>query len=115
MTVNDLSPSEILFIKAEDAICRASAWQPATKESLKAELAVDERTVRRLISELRARGLQICSNSTTKGYWRAATEEEYKHTRAELVHRLKEIAKIVIAMDQGKPATDEQIDEHVRL
>lgn len=59
----------------------------------------DDRSNRLDIAEMRKKGIRICSNSHTKGYWLAQNQADYESLRAEYIARISEMASIVKAMD----------------
>lgn len=59
----------------------------------------DDRSCRKDISEMRKKGIRICSSSTSRGYWLAKSESDYKDLRAEYLSRISDMASVVKAMD----------------
>ena len=101
------------LIQAKSRLSYATADQPASKASLRSRLGASNRDVLGIINDLRAQGMRICEDDT--GYWLSDSCSEYEKTRSRLVGITRGIAGIVIAMDQGYPATAEQVDDFIKF
>jgi len=73
--------------------------KPQSRQVLATKLGVSDRRLRRLIQELRKEGVPVYSSSYEKGY-RLGTDAEMQKYKAECVHRIAELMKIVRAMDR---------------
>lgn len=79
------------------------AEEPLTRSQLVSMTGMSDREVRREIAELRKAGVRVASSSKTAGYWLCQTEEDYRHLRAEMYSRIRDIAKTIRAMDDNLP------------
>lgn len=59
---------------------------------------MDDRTVRAHISEARERGVAICANTVTGGYYMAETEEDMKLLLGDLRSRVAKLCKCYAAV-----------------
>ena len=71
----------------------------ATREDLVKLTGVSDRLVRKVISELRREGYNICSDSQGKGYW-LGNEAETRKTIAEYKHRATKCFQIAVDMER---------------
>lgn len=92
----DLSPAHQLAL---EALKEASKEAPLTRSDLRNRLHTSDRGARRILMDLRAMGVRVIGNSSSKGYWLASTEAEYKAFRRDYVSRAATIYKNVKAMD----------------
>lgn len=87
----------------------ASRTEPVTKKELMIITGLSERTVRRVLGELRDNGYRICENSGFKGYWLAKSEADYKVFRSDYVSRIRVQSNRVRAMDNMEPQQIEMV------
>lgn len=82
-----------------------------TSTQLAAMLNIDRRTVRQVVHSLREKGIAIASSSVgNKGYFIPATQEEANRCITQLKSRVKEISKIIRALENSN-----QIDGQMKL
>jgi len=75
-----------------------------TSRELSSWLGIDRRRVRATIRSLREKGLPIASSSNeVQGYFIPATPEEAEICRRHLESRIREIAKVIRALDRSFP------------
>ena len=60
---------------------------------------INERMIRKMVTDLRREGWRVCADSSGKGYWIAQNETDYIRFRKEYVSRATEIFETVKAMD----------------
>lgn len=85
--------AENLRTQAQELVLNAIPYgkdNAKTRDKLCEETKMDDRKVRRIISELRKREL-ICSLSGSSGYWRPANREEVKQYLKETTKRIKSL------------------------
>lgn len=80
-------------------IMLASKDAPCSRKWLAIASGMTDRTVRREIEQMRKRGIRICSDSKSYGYWLAKSETEYKDFRKEIYGRAMTLLQTVSAMD----------------
>lgn len=86
--------------------------RPQSRQVLATKLGVSDRRLRRLVQELRKEGVPVYSSSYEKGY-RYGTDAEMQKYKAEVVHRIAELMKIVRALDRRQiPGQTEMETEH---
>lgn len=88
--------AENLRTQAQENVLNAIPYgkeNAVTREKLCKETHMDDRKVRRIISELRQKEL-ICSLSGSDGYWRPTNREEVKDFLSENTKRIKSLFKM---------------------
>ena len=85
------------------------AENAVTSRELASWLGIDRRRVRAAVHALREKGLPIASGSSdVQGYYIPATPEEADICRRHLESRIREIAKIVRALERSFPKENSQ-------
>lgn len=82
---------------------------PKDKDTLHTMLNVNVRTVRQYVDELRLRGIQVASNSHTKGYW-LGSKEDIALTIADYRSRARKLYAIADALEKGEDIGQEEMD-----
>lgn len=83
----------------------ASRDHPVTREEITRTFRVSDRTARKMIEDLREKGVRVCGMNTDKGYWIAKTQKEYEVFRREYVSKATTIFRRAVNMDMQ---TDER-------
>lgn len=82
-----------------------------TSTEIASKLNIDRRTVRSLVHKLREKGVAVASSSIgNKGYFIPATQAEANRCITQLKSRVKEISKIIRALENSN-----QIDGQMKL
>lgn len=85
------------------------AVNAVTSRELASWLGVDRRTIRAVVHSLREKGLPIASSSNgVQGYFIPASQEEADICRRHLESRIREIAKVIRALDRSFPGDNSQ-------
>ena len=95
--LEDLSDLERLILTL---LLFRSHEDPLTRQELAVITSKPDRAVRDMISDMRSRGIRICSSSGKSGYWLARTPEDYFELRCEYISRIQSLAKTLKAMDE---------------
>lgn len=100
--LNILSPTEE---RVWNCLRKAKGTESAvTSRQLSSWLGIDRRRVRATIRSLREKGLPIASSSNgIQGYFIPENEEEAEICRRHLESRIREIAKVIRALDRSFP------------
>lgn len=88
-----------------DCLKKAKGAENAvTSRELSSWLGLDRRTVRAAVHSLREKGMPIASSSNgVQGYYIPENEEEADICRRHLESRIREIAKVIRALDRSFP------------
>ena len=100
--LNILSPTEQ---RVWDCLKKAKGAENAvTSRELSSWLKVNRRAIRAAIHSLREKGMPIASSSNeVQGYYIPANPEEADICRRHLESRIREIAKVIRALDRSFP------------
>lgn len=85
----------------KERVLRNLSTVPVSRDALSHKLNVKDRTLREAITQLRAQGVPICSNSEASGYWLATNTSEIQHTISEYRSRAIKMLKIAKALERG--------------
>ena len=77
----------------------ANKGRPVTREEIQRTFRVGDRVARRMIENLREKGVRVCGLNTTEGYWIAKTQAEYERFRRDYAAKAATIFRRVKNMD----------------
>lgn len=78
---------------------KASKKKPVTRDEIRIKFMVSDRVGRKLIENLRDKGIRVCGQSDGDGYWIAKTQAEYERFRMDYVSRATTILRRANNMD----------------
>lgn len=91
-----VSPQESLLLH----IIPVSKENAVKRETLSKSLEITDRTLRRMIHDLRTKGFLIISNTKTGGYYLATEQEDIASFVAQQKHRIGAIQKSITAISK---------------
>ena len=92
----NLTPTEELVLKL---IKQGTANHPITRRELCFRANLKDSFVREIIGKLRDKGYRVVGSATTKGYYIARSEKQYKEFREEYYRKAMTYLKRISAMD----------------
>jgi len=83
-------------------------------KELAIDLGINERELRDIVSNLVIDGKACIGSNCTEGYFYIVTDEEYQHTRNEIMSRIKKLAKRAKGLRLSR-MFDKQLEEPKQL
>jgi len=90
-----------IYRQIYESVINASRQHPVTKQELVDRTGLNEREVRKLITELRNAGLPIIATSGHYGYWIASSNQEQRMLINEYKHRAYKLLKTASALENS--------------
>jgi len=92
----NLTPTEELVLRL---IKQGNANHPITRKELCEATGLKDSFVREIVGKLRDKGCRVVGSATTKGYYIARSEKQYKAFREEYYNKAMTYLKRISAMD----------------
>ena len=83
----------------KEMLDKADKDHPITRDEIISRFHVSDRRARKMIEELRERGIRVCGLNTTEGYWIAKSQDEYEQFRRDYAAKAATIFRRVKNMD----------------
>ena len=83
----------------KEMLDKADKDHPITRDEIISRFHVSDRRARKMIEELREKGIRVCGLNTTEGYWIAKTQAEYERFRRDYVSKATTIFRRATNMD----------------